>query len=128
MIFAEHPAIGRREGRLLGREMLEPPEMRRAPVGAFAEDEAAAREDLALERFAAADDIAHALLGLAGDADGGQLAAPIKASQLGGVVLVVLPLNAGPFGDKRWRDDIAGIAPLAHRAVQHIAGAAGLVA
>jgi hypothetical protein len=36
MIFAKHEPIGRREWRLLAREVLEPVQMRRGPVGALA--------------------------------------------------------------------------------------------
>src|SRR5947209_4727757 len=66
VILAEHESIRGRERRLLRREMLEPLEVRRAPVRALAEDEPAAGEelenvvtrlqDLTLERLAATDD------------------------------------------------------------------------
>ena len=72
VILAIHQPIVRRERRALGREVLQPLEMRRAPVRPLAEHEPAAGEeledivarleDLALERLPAAHDIAHPLL------------------------------------------------------------------
>jgi hypothetical protein len=85
-------------------------------------------EDLALEGLAAADDIAHPLLGFARDADCRQLAGAIEPRQVGRVELVVLPLDSGPFGDERRRDHVAGIPPLDEGAVQHVPGAARFVA
>jgi hypothetical protein len=39
----------------------------------------------------------------------------------------VFPLYARPLGDERRRDHVAGVAPLAQRAVQDVPRAAGLV-
>ena len=112
--------------------------MRRTPVRALAVDEPAAGEefqdvvprleDLPLEGLAAADDVAHALLGLARNAHRGELAGPIEPRQLGGVIPIVLALDPGPLGNERRRDDVAGVPPLAHRPVNHIARPARLVA
>jgi hypothetical protein len=138
VILAEHEPVGRREWRLFGRQMLEPAEMGRAPVRALAihesapgeelEDVVPGLENLPLECLSATDDVADPLLGFAEDADRGEFAATVEPGQLGGVVLVVLALDARPFGDERRGDDVTGIAPLVHRAVDHIAGATGLVA
>src|SRR5258708_2137995 len=118
--------------------MLEPPEVRRAPVGALAIDEAAPREELEdvvprlenlpLEGLAAANDIAHALLSLARNADRCEFTGTIEPRQFGRIVPVVLPLHPWPFGNQGRRDDVARIAPFPHRAVQDVAGAAGLIA
>lgn len=73
-LFAKDEPIGGGERRRFTREVFEPAEMGRAPVGTVAKHKAAPgeefenvvtrREDLALKCFAAADHIAHALLGL----------------------------------------------------------------
>src|SRR5215213_8867414 len=111
--------------------------MRRAPVGALAVDEPApgeeledvvARlEDLALERLAAANDVAHALLGLAGNADRRELAGAVEPGEVRRVALVVLPLGARPLRDERRRDHVARVTPLPQRSVQDVPGATGLV-
>src|SRR5215218_8276491 len=112
--------------------------MGRAPVGALAVDEPAPGEeledvvarlaDLALEGLPAADDVAHALLGLGGNADRSELTGAVETGEVRGVALVVLPLHAGPLRDERGRDHVARVAPLAQRSVQDVPGAAGLVA
>src|SRR5439155_12745301 len=81
-----------------------------------------------LESLAAAHDIADPFLRLTGNAHRRQLARAIEPRQFGGVVPVVFPLHTGALRDERRGDDVAGIAPLAHRAVDHIAGAAGFIA
>ena len=108
--------------------MLEQAEVRRAPVGTLAIDEAAAREEfqdvvprlenLALKRLATPHHIADALLRLARDA---------HRRELAGVPSIVFALHAGPFRDQRGRDHVAGVAPLSQRTVQNVPGAAGFV-
>jgi len=58
-------------------------------------------EDLALEGLPAADDVPSALLGLSGYPDWRELASAVIPSQVGGVPLVVLALDAGAL---RMRD------------------------
>src|SRR6476661_2372485 len=111
--------------------------MRRAPVRALAVDEPAPGEELedvmarlenlALEGLAAAHDIAHPLLGLAGNANRGELAGAVEPGEVGRIALVVFPLDARPLWDERWRDHVARVPPLAQRSVQHVSSAAGLV-
>lgn len=141
MIFAKHQPIVRGERRPVRGQMPQPLEMWGAPVGPVTKHEAAARqelqdvvarlEDLALKRFAAAHNVADALFGFRGDVDGHELAGPMQAGEIRRVALVVrvvLALLAGPFRNERRRNDVARIAPLSQRAVQHIPRAAGLVA
>ena len=74
-------------------------------------------EDLPLERLSAADDVADALFRLTWDAHRGELASAIEPGQLGGVVPIVLALDAGPLRNERRGDDVARVAPLLHRAL-----------
>jgi hypothetical protein len=85
-------------------------------------------EDLPLERLSAPDDVTNPLLRFARDADRRELAGAVEPRQLGGVIPIVFALHAGPLRNERWGDDVARIAPLLHRAVQNVAGAAGLIA
>jgi hypothetical protein len=115
----------------------QPPEVRRTPVCALAIDEPAAGKeledvvarlhDLALKRLPTAHDIPDALLRLGGNADRRQLARAIQARQVGGIALVMLPLDPGPLGNERGRDHVAGDAPLPQRPVQHVARTAGFI-
>src|ERR1043166_9371776 len=101
--------------------------MRRAPVGALPEHEAAARkklqdvvprlENLALKRLAAANDVADPLLGLARNAHRHQFAGTIEARELAGVALVILALHAWPLRNERGSDYVTCVAPLPHRAM-----------
>lgn len=80
VVLPKHEPIVRGERRAVRRQVLQPLQMGRAPVGAVAKDEAAAGEeyenvvarleDLALERFPAAHDVADPLIGLARNPDG----------------------------------------------------------
>jgi hypothetical protein len=117
--------------------MLEPLEVRRAPVRACPEHEAAAREefqdvvagleDLALKGLAATHDVAHALVRFARNPHDHELAGAVEPGEIRRIALVVLALHAGPFGNQRRGDHLAGVAPLGQRAVQHIPGAARLI-
>jgi hypothetical protein len=99
VVLAKDEPVGGRQWGGLAREVFEPPEVRRAPVGAVAVDEPApgqeledvvARlEDLALEGLPAADDVADALLGRGGNPDRRELAGAVVAGEVGGVALVV---------------------------------------
>jgi len=137
VILAKHqPILQRKRGAIRG-EMLEPRQMRATPVRAFAEHEAATGqelqdlvsrlENLALERFPRADDVAHPLLRLTRDAHDGELARPIEAGEIGRVAFVVFALYAGPFRDQRRRDHLAQIAPLPQCAVEDVPRSARLV-
>src|SRR5688500_1986541 len=138
VVLAEDEPIRRRERGRLAREVFEPPEVRGAPVGAVAVDEPApgqeleavvARlEDLALEGLPAADDVTDALLGLGGNPDWRELAGAVIAGEVGGVALVVFPLDARALRDEGGREHVAGVAPLPERAVQDVSGATGLAA
>ena len=85
-------------------------------------------QDLALERLAAADHVAHALVGLARDAHRDQLAGAIEPRQIGGIAFVVLPVDPGPLRDQRGRDHVAGVSPFRERPMEHIARAARFIA
>ena len=85
-------------------------------------------EDLTLERFAAADHIAHPLVGLARNPHRDELARPREPRQVGRVALVVLAMHAGPLRDQRGRDHVARVAPLRERPMEHIARAARFIA
>src|SRR6185437_1603537 len=123
---------------MVSREVLEPFEVRRAPVGALAEDEPASRqkfedvvpglEDLALEGLTAAHDVAHLLVRFARDAHGDEFTGAIEPRQVRGVSLVMLPVDARTLGDERRRDDFAGIAPLRHRPMEDVTRTACLIA
>jgi hypothetical protein len=106
--------------------------------GPSPKDEAAARqeledvvprlEDLPLEGLPTPHDVAHRLFGLGRNPDRREFAGPIEPRQGGGVIAIVLALHAGALRDERRSDDLARIAPLVQRAVQHVAGAARLAA
>jgi hypothetical protein len=90
--------------------MLEPLEVRRAPVGALAEHEPATGEefqdvvarleDFALERLPAAHHVAHPLLRCTRDPYRGEIATAIQSREFTRIVLVVLPLHARPLRDQ----------------------------
>jgi hypothetical protein len=138
MILSVHQTVFGRQRRGVGGEMQQPPEMGRAPVGALPIDEAPASqeledivpglEDLALKRLPATHDIPDPFLRFRRNAHGRELARAIEAGEIGRIALVVLPLDARPLGDERGGNDVAGVSPLAQRAMQHVAGAAGFVA
>lgn len=86
------------------------------------------REDLPLECLAAAYDVPDPFLRLRGDAFGRELTRAIEAREIRGIAFVVLSLNARALGNERRRDDRTRVSSLAHRAMQHVAGAAGVVA
>ena len=96
--------------------------MRRAPVRAVAVDETttgqklqdvmARLENLALELFPTAHDVAHPLLGFGRNADGCELIGAIERRPLTRVALVVLALHPRSFRNERRCDHIAGVAPL----------------
>jgi hypothetical protein len=92
------------------------------------EDVMARLEDLALERLAAAHDVADAFVGFARNPDGDELAGAIEPRQVGRVALVMLALDAGPLRNERRGDDVARVSPLLQRSMQDVAGAAGFVA
>lgn len=109
MVFAEDQPVVLFERAVLSGHMQQPLEMRTAPVGAFAKDEAAAGqeledvvtrlENLFLERLAAAHDITHTLIALARNPHYRELTRPIEASEIGGISLVVLSLDARSLRD-----------------------------
>jgi hypothetical protein len=137
-VLAEHEAVLGRQRRVVARERGEPAPVRLRPVGALAVDEAAAGEELeqvvpaleqlALQGLAAAHDVAHALLGLARDADWRQVARAVVVGELRRVVPVVLALVAGLLRDERRRDHVAVVAPAGEQPMEHVSGAACLVA
>src|SRR4051812_43104456 len=107
MVLAKHEPIVGGKGRAVGRQMLQPLQMGRAPVGSLAKYKAAPREelqdvvarfeDLALEGLPAAHHVADALFGFSGNADGDELAGAIQASEIGRVAFVMLPLHPRSF-------------------------------
>jgi hypothetical protein len=99
---------------MLGRQVLQPAQVRGTPIGAVAKHEPAPREkleevvprfeDLSLKRLATPHDVAHALLGFARDAHGRQFAGAVQSRELARVPLVVLALHAWPFRNQRISD------------------------
>jgi hypothetical protein len=65
---------------------------------------------------------------LAGDAHRGELPGPVESRELRSVARVVLPLDTGALGDERGSDHVAVIPPRSPDTVDHVAGAARLVA
>src|SRR5690606_23676696 len=108
--------------RVVAGERGEPSQVRPAPVGALAVDEATAGEELEdvvaaldqlpLQRLPAADDITYALLGLRRDADRGEVARAVVVGELGSVVPIVLALVPRLPGDEGGGDDVARVAPV----------------
>jgi hypothetical protein len=124
MILAKDQPIGRRQRRLVGRQMLQPPEMRRAPVGTVSNDQPTAREklqdvvpgleDLTLKRLATPHDIAYALFRFTGNSHGGQLAGAIQPRQItrvAFVVLVVFARHTRALRNERRCKHVARVAP-----------------
>ena len=78
-------------------------------------------ENLPLERLPASHDVAHSLIRLARDAHRDEFAGPIQPRQVGGIALVMLPVDARPLRDQRRRNHVARVPlmspdPLACRA------------
>jgi hypothetical protein len=85
-------------------------------------------EDIAADVVAAADEIAHRLLGLGGDVHGGEFAGPEQSHQLRGVPRVSLdPLPRAARGQCR-RNDVAGHTEPDDLAIEIVAGHPGFVA
>jgi len=117
--------------------MQQPALMRGAPVRPLAKYKATARQELedvvtrfqnlSLERLATPDHVAHALLGFARNPHRGELPGTLEPRELTRIALVVLPLHARAFRDQRRRDDLAGVAPLTERAMEHVPGTARFI-
>ena len=135
-VLAEDELVLKRGGEVGAASCRSHAQVWLAPVGPVAIDEAAPGEDLRMcgatsraraGRSRGTDDVAtrsSASLGMRT-----RVSSPIdRVAPTARRRACVLPLHARLRGDARRRDDVAGIAPLAHRAVQHIARAARLVA
>ncbi len=107
MVLAIDESVLRGQRRVIGREMLQPVQMRRAPVGAVAKDESALRkefedvvprlEDLALKRLPAAHDVTDPFVRFARDAHRDEFPGTVEPRQVGGITLVMLPVDARPL-------------------------------
>ena len=64
----------------------------------------------------------HALVRLARNAHGHQLALAIPPREIGGIALVVLTVHAGALRNQRRRHHLARVAPIAQRAMEHVPG------
>ena len=110
-ILSEDTPVFERERRGGVRESPQPFVVRGAQIRAFAIDEAALGEklqdvmptlrDVTLKGLAATHDVVHALLGLAGNADHGELARPVEWCALDRVVCVMLARHTGLRRDER---------------------------
>jgi hypothetical protein len=88
----------------------------------------AGAEDLALEALAAPHEVSDPFLGRGRDPNGGKFADAVEASQLSGVVTVVLAAFAGPGGNEGGSDDVTVDAPGSDLPIEHITGPTGFVA
>src|SRR5207247_5077866 len=84
--------------------------------------------DVAAEIVATADEIAHGLLALVEDVDGGELAGAEQAHELRGVPAVGLDPLPGASWGQRWRNDRAGDAEPGDLTVEIVAGHSRFVA
>ena len=85
-------------------------------------------EDLALEGFAAGDQVPDPLLRIRRDSDGGEHARPVLFGQVDGIGPITFPSLSGADGDEGRSNDIAEVSPFLHGSVEHIPGTARLVA
>src|SRR5256886_1060115 len=85
-------------------------------------------ENIAADVVAAADEIAHGLLALVEDVDGGELASAEQSHELRGVPAVGLDPLPGASWGQRWRNDRAGDAEPGDLTVEIVAGHSSFVA
>src|SRR5437667_8742860 len=85
-------------------------------------------ENIAADVVAAADEIAHGLLALVEDVDGGELASAEQSHELRGVPAVGLDPLPGASWGQRWRNDRAGDAEPGDLTVEIVAGYSSFVA
>ncbi len=136
-IFSKDCAVfgGQRTGL---QEALQPFAMNLTPMTGFTEDEStsaqeledvmARAEDLALEALTATHEVPDPLLGRRGDTNGGEFTDSVEASQLAGIVAIVLAAFTGSGGNEGRGDDVTVHAPGGDLTVEHVAGTTGFVA
>jgi len=121
-----------------GEDLADPVEVTDGPVVGLAEDEAppaheledvvAALDDLALEGFAAANQVTDSFVISGGDVDQDEAVVAEVAADLDGIAAIGLSALPGTAGDERGSGEVALDAPLEERALEDVAGAGGFVA